>query len=443
MSRKITVGAALALALLMVAASIPLTMLYAQSQQNKLIPNLPALVGKFNALEEIQKKVNDEFYKKPAEDAVNAGMVRGYIEGLNDPKNLKALPSRYLSPEEYQNYRLRLDGKAPEMGIVLKYSPEVFGLVIDQVKAGSTAAVSGLAPDDHIVKAESGGKVLFNEPEVEPDKATEAINAFYEATSVTADTSSISISITYKRNGDLRPPVNVMLGNAVSSISAYLMDAWAEPGKTPAKTVGYIKVFHFFKNTAEQIETAVKDLSNKQAVSYILDLRGCSEGNLESVCKAIDLFADVSQGTDSMVTVHYKDGSVVPHPSIAGNLTSYATGGLAVLIDGRTSGVAELFAHDLRAYNPGKVFLVGKPTRGINTVQEPFPLASVGGAALLTVGTLVPYAYSGDAPWNEDGTQPNEPSEADAKEGFLYDIAGAEQQLNGAIAILTKPRKNA
>jgi len=437
MSRKITVGAALALALLLVAASIPLTMLLAQREQNKLIPKLPELIGKFNALDEIQRKVYDEFYQAPKEDAVNAAMVSGYIAGLNDPE------SRYLSAVEYQTYMQRLAGEEPELGITLRYSPELLGLVIDQVKAGSTAALSGLQPGDHIVKAVSGGKELESiDPEgISPDKAPEAIRKFEEETAVAADTSSLSVTITYERDGRARPPVNVMLGRTVSSISAYIRTTYAGSNEPLAQPVGCIKVFHFFKNTASQIDAAIKDLSRQGAVSYILDVRGCSEGNLDYVCEAIDLFAY----DGALVTVKRRDGTTVSKPSSSGNIMSYTTGGfVAVLIDRRTSGVAELFAYDLHKFNRRKVFLVGEPTKGVNTVQEPFPLASVDGAALLTVGTLIPYGVDPNDPaWNKDGVQPNDIA-ADIAEGVItkkqgeeivYRISGAEQQLNGALKL--------
>jgi carboxyl-terminal processing protease len=435
MSRKISVGAALALALLLVAASIPLTMLYAQGRQNKLIKDLPKLIEEFGALQEIQKKVADKFYKDPAGDNVNIGMVRGYIAGLRDPG------SRYLSAEEYKAYMERLEGNTPELGIVLKYSPEVVGLVIDQVKAGSTAAVSGLKPGDHIIKAESGGTPLSIREEIAPDKAAEEIDKFKEELAAIADTASIAVTITYKRDGAYQPPVNVMLGSAVSSISFDMMNGWAKEGEAPQKNVGCITIYHFFKNTADQLEAAIKEFGAQGAVSYILDVRGCSEGNLDSVLKAIDLFAYVSRDTDSMATVHYKDGSTAQYPSTANNIMSYTTGGfVAVLIDNNTSGVAELFAHDLRAYNPTKVFLVGAPTKGIGTVQETFELPTVGGAALLTVGVVTPYGVPDGQDWNKDGVQPNDPTDAEAKEGIVYRISGREQQLNGAIAVLTKPR---
>jgi len=433
LSRKITVGAALALALLMVAASIPLTMMLAQREQNKLIPKLPELMGKFKALEEIQRKVYDEFYQAPTEDAVNAAMVRGYIAGLGDPE------SRYLNAEEYQSFMSRLAGKEPELGIVLRYSPDVLGLVIDQVKAGSTAALSGLQPGDHLLKAVSGGKELESiQPEVAPDKAPEAISKFEEETAITADTSALSITITYERDGLPKPPVNVMFGSTVSSISYGLKKAWVNGEETDAKTVGYIKIFHFFRNTGSQIAAAIRDLYNRGAVSYILDVRGCSEGNLEYVCEAIDLFAY----DGALATVRYRDGTTVPKPSTSGNMMSYATGGyVVVLIDKRTRGVAELFAYDLREFNRRKVFLIGEPTKGVKTVQEPFPLSSVGGAALLTVGTVVP--YGGDENWNEGGVQPNDiakdkekgivPKE---KEGIVYSIASTGQQLQGALNFL-------
>ena len=436
MSRKITVGAALALALLLVAASIPLTMLLALQEQNKLIPRLPELIGKFNALDEIQRKVNDEFYQAPKEDAVNAAMVSGYIAGLNDPE------SRYLSAVEYQTYMQRLEGEEPELGIELRYDPELAGLVIDQVKEGSTAKLSGLKQGDHVIKAVSGGKELSIQAEVEPDKAADAIAKFLEETAVTADNPSLSVTISYRRDGEDRPPVNVMLGRTVLSVSADLRTTYAGSKEPLVQPVGYIKISHFFKNTAVQVEEAVKKLNLQGASSFILDVRGCSEGSLDYVCEAIDLFAYVPQDTGALVTVLRRDGTAYTKPSSTGNIMSYATGGfVAVLIDKRTSGVAELFAYDLHQFNRRKVFLVGEPTKGINTIQEPFPLASVDGAALLTVGTLVP--YGNDKAWNKDGVQPNDIA-SDIEEGVItkkqgedivYRISSAEQQLNGALKL--------
>ena len=431
MSRKLTVGAALALALLMVAASIPLTMLYARSQQNKLIKDLPQLIEDFGALQEIQKKVGEEYYKDPAGDKVTIGMVRGYIAGLGDPR------SRYLKAEEYKTYMDRLEGKTQELGIVLKYSPEVVGLVIDQVKAGSTAALNGLKPGDHITRAESGGLPLSIVAEIAPDKAEAEIKKFYAETTAAADTASIAVTITYKRDGIYQPPVNVMLGSAVSSISVDMKNAW----QSSDKTVGYIAIHHFFKNTADQLEAAIKNLSERGALSYVLDVRGCSEGDLESVLKAIDLFSVVSRDGGVMATLQYKDGSTVQYPSSSKNIVSSLPGGrFVVLIDNNTSGVAELFAYDLRAYNANKIFLVGAPTKGVRTVQEPFEL-SVGGAALLTVGTVTPYLVAPGQAWS---VAPNDSLPAtDTLLSVIYQISGREQQLNRAIEILTMPREKA
>jgi len=434
MSRKITVGAALALALLLAAVTIPLTMMFAQSQQNKLIRDLPGLLGSHNALDEIKKKIEDEFYDPPAPDAMDAAMVRGYIAGLGDPE------SRYLSAEEYKTYMERLEGNAPELGIVLKYSPEVVGLVIAQVKAGSSADAAGLKPGDHIAKAESGGIALSITAEIAPDKAAQAIEKFYEETAVTAETSSISVTITYKRDGTYRPPVNMMLGNAASTISYEMKDINDGQGETPVETVGYIKIHQFFLNTADQIEAAVKDLSNRGAVSYILDVRGCYEGNLESVRRAIDLFAYMPQDTaGGLYTVYYRDRPpYIQPPTSKKNIMSYTTGGwVVVLVDGRTSGVAELFAYELRAFNRGKVFLAGEATRGISTVQEYFPLDYVEGAALLTVGRVVPYGVKEEQrwTWNDGGVQPNLVM-PETKAGIIYSIQGDAQQLKGALNIL-------
>ncbi len=425
MNRKISMGAALAMALLMVAASIPLTMLYAQRQQNKLVPNLPALIERFRALNEVRLQVTDNFLYRIYDDKVDTEMVRGYIAGLGDSQ------SKYLDSKEYQTYMDRQQGKASELGLSMQYDPNVKGLVINQIKQGSTAAVSDLQIGDQITKAEAGGTVLFNRIEIPQDQSLAALDEFNKAIADSAETASITITLTYKRNGKTQP-VNVMLGNALSSISNQMMDSYTEPGETPIQEVGYIKIFHFQQNTASELKKAIEDLSSQGAVSFVIDVRGCKEGTLENVLPAIDLM--VSAGgeveNNNMVKINYKNEvkNSQTYPSDPDSMISFITGRVAVLIDKQTSGIAELFAYDLHAYNLDKVILVGEKTLGNNSVQQAFPISTVGGAALLTIGSMTPYNAKDDTVLAK-GVEPSK------KE---YEIKDSQLQLATAIYALTK-----
>ena len=440
MSRKISIGAALALALLLVAASIPLTMIYAQRMFNGVIGDAPARSGENQAIEEIRKIVSKNFFAGLDRDMMTAGMVRGYIAGLGDEQ------SRYLSATEYTAYLQRLEGAAPDLGLELDYEPggtepdtegetteaaeaKAGALVIAHVKSGSPAAASGLLRGDHILKVQADNKVIFDEKDLKADNAGEIIKKLGDLATISANTPSSALTITYRRGAEVKS-VSVMIGSAVSSLSWEIMDSWSKDGKSGEPTVGYIKIFNFYKNTAEQLETAIRSLGDKGAYTYIIDLRGCSEGTLEDACKALNPLVPVSQGS-AMATVTYKDGKKDTYPSDSNNsLFLYTSGGMAVLINGSTSGVAELFAYNLRAYH-NEVLLVGQKTKGISTIQKAIPLERVGGAALLSMGRVEP--YHGGADWNADGVQPNE-----MENGVELNVKDKDMQLRNAIEALTK-----
>jgi C-terminal processing protease CtpA/Prc len=238
-----------------------------------------------------------------------------------------------------------------------------------------------------------------------------------------------------------------MIGNVVSSLTAELKGAWTPDGKDGEPTVGLIKIYYFFKNTAEQLENAVKELSRAGATCFVFDLRGCSEGTVEYACKALNLFVPVTQGNDVMATIHYKGREDKPFPSDNYQIMSYAPGGIAVLMDQFTAGPAELFIYNLQAFNLDKVVLVGQATKGLSTVQEAFPLTQVGGAALLSAGTVTP--LGGKADWNKGGLQPGAWDATKKQfvttvttqvEPVLLAVQQEAMQEQNAIKVLTQPR---
>ena len=436
MSKKISIGAALALALLMVAASIPLTMLYAQNMHNQIIADLPERVEQFQALEEIRAVIQNEFYRPFSADAITAEMVSGYIAGLGDEL------SRFLSAEEYAAFLQRIAGQQPELGLELRYDPNpdniphdamiegerYDGLVISHVRMDSPAERAGLRSGDRITRVETITAVVYDESDLTTENAIEHITRIANIgvpgggeNENDALESAISVTITFTRDGETRPPASVMIGDSVPTIATELMPAAAtEENPEPENTVGYIRVFAFYRNTARQLQRAIEELRNPGgATSLVIDLRGVSEGTLEYAVEAIDLL--VPSG-DTIASLHFRGAR--PLEAFPSSATNIFFEDIAILINQFTAGPAELFAYVLDAHHPA-VTLVGRPTAGVNTVQRAFPLAQVGGAALISVGTVVP--VGGNPEWNLGGVQP-----------YLL-IHNEALQLQSAIEHLTVP----
>ncbi|MCL2531796.1 MAG: S41 family peptidase [Oscillospiraceae bacterium] len=434
MSKKITIGAALALALIMVAVAIPLTFLFAENRLNTLMGDLHHRVAQAHALEEIRGVVQSEFYRSFNEDDIIAEMVSGFVLGLGDEH------SRYLPPEQWNAFLQRLEGQQPDLGLELRYVPgdvienddeeevpatEPGVLVIAQVARDSPADRAGLRSGDQLLRVETLTLVLFDEDDLTTYNADSLMSAILNV-GVAQVEPMVAVDFTFLRDNE-RLEANVRLGAGVSTVAREMMaDA------NGSDTIGYIRIFSFFRDTASDLDTAIRAMEAAGANAFILDLRGTYDGTLEFAAQALNLLMPLSQPGDAIATIHFR-GEREPQSftSDAFNIfDGIVTQGMVVLIDENTAGPAELFAHALAVARPAEVVLVGRPTRGINTVQGHFPLSQVGGGIILSVGTIVP--VGGDANWNVDGVQPSPPSDT-----LQYNPYSDASQLQGAIRHLT------
>ncbi|MDR1465610.1 MAG: PDZ domain-containing protein [Oscillospiraceae bacterium] len=374
MNRKVSLGVALAMAILCVAVSIPLTMVYARREQNRIISNLPQRAEHYDAVEEIDRGVQENYLRRTSGAAINEALVRGYVAGLHDPY------CYYMDAKEYLAYTRRLEGSAPDLGLVISDDPALSltkdGVIVSQVQPGSPAAASGLLKGDIITKVMAESRVILSAEDLTPEKAAPALARLAELNDVDAGVSVTHIAVTYKRR-DVTKTVNVMVGHNLPTVTGELKG-----------TVGVLKITAFYRTTRDQLEQQAKDLISKGATSLVFDLRGCREGTLEYACTTLDYLVPAGK-SGAMATITYRDGKQKSYPSDAASLTMPA---MAVLIDSETSGPAELFAYDMRAY--GKATLIGAKTEGNGSLQLPVTLETVGGAVMLTVGEIVPYGAS-------------------------------------------------
>lgn len=436
MSKKMSFGAALALALIMVAVAIPLTFLFAENRLNTLMGDLHHRVAQAHALEEIRGVVQSEFYRSFNEDDIIAEMVSGFVQGLGDEH------SRYLPPEQWNAFLQRLEGQQPDLGLELRYIPgdviesdddeevpatEPGILMIAQVARDSPADRAGLRSGDQLLRVESPTVVLFDESDLTTYNADGLMSSIINIGMVQAEAEPmVAVDFTFLRDEE-RMTLNVRLGAGVSTVARELMaDA------NGSDTIGYIRIFSFFRDTANDLDANIRALEAAGANAFIIDLRGTYDGTLEFAAQAANLLLPLSQPGDAIATIHFR-GEREPQSftSDAFNIFDFlVTQGMVVLIDENTAGPAELFAHALAVARPAEVVLVGRPTRGVNTVQQHFPLLQVGGGVILSVGTIVP--VGGDANWNVNGVQPSPPSDT-----LQYNPYSDASQLQGAIRHLT------
>jgi carboxyl-terminal processing protease len=133
-----------------------------------------------------------------------------------------------------------------------------------------------------------------------------------------------------------------------------------------APSVGVIEINVVAASTPEEIEKAVKDLSERGATAYILDLRDNFGGLLDAGVNTARLFL--------------KDGMVIEQQYKGKDVESFEVerpGALAdiplvILVNENTASAAEIIAGALKAQ--GRAKILGKPTYGKDTIQLVFDL---------------------------------------------------------------------
>ena len=138
---------------------------------------------------------------------------------------------------------------------------------------------------------------------------------------------------------------------------------------------GYILIREFSSSAISQFKTAVEELIQQGAVSFVFDVRGNNSDSISSTNDILNLLLPAGD----LGTIVYADGST----RLSGTSDSYSIDmPMSVIVDADTGCAAEYFALMLREY--GKANIVGTQTMGKSAIQELRPLND-GSAVYITV----------------------------------------------------------
>ena len=124
------------------------------------------------------------------------------------------------------------------------------------------------------------------------------------------------------------------------------------------KGVGYVQFLGFEDSTKNSFSAALNDFSSASILKVdmlVLDLRNCNSGKIDVAAQILDML--LPEG-ETIAGVDKNGNRTVLYTSDQSEI-SYD---IAVLVNGNTSGVAEIFASTLNAY--GKAVIVGTTTAG-------------------------------------------------------------------------------
>ncbi|MBQ2284457.1 MAG: PDZ domain-containing protein [Clostridia bacterium] len=353
MNKKISLGLALSLVFLSVALAITLTMAFSLNIYNGIIKDVADRSNLYSTVSEIDDLVRENYFGELNENFLNTMMSDGFVEGVGDRY------SYYMTATEYADYLDEDKGNKGGIGIIAVYDSQNNNIYVSEVSAKSPAQVQGIQKGDVITAVDS--------VKVTPSNYEELIKKL-DGEKLT------NVQVTFKR-GETEKTVSVARGYSAQSVYYSVADK-----------VGYIKITAFYSTTADQLEDALDYMSKNSVTGIVFDVRNTNTGLIRNAVKCIDIIAPVAtEGTGALATAVDKDGKTIETFTSDSDSRSFA---MSILVNGNTSGAAELFACDLRDF--GIATLVGTKTAGNGTMQKVFELSD-GSAVALTVAKVVPY----------------------------------------------------
>ncbi len=360
MNKKISLGLAVSLIFLAVALTVTITMLIAMGIYNTIIKDVSERSGVYSTINEIDDLVRENYYGEINENLLKSMLSNGYVSGIGDRY------SYYMSPDEYAKYKEEEKGNRSGIGVVAVYDSKNNNIFVSEVSQGSPAQLQGISKGDVITEVDGVGVTASNYEELLQSLEGEKLT---------------NVQVTYVHEGETKT-VSIARGYEIQTVYYSVNN-----------DVGYIKITAFYSTTAEQFEEALKYMTEKGVKSVIFDVRNNNTGLITNAVKCIDMVVPVAtEGTSAIATAIDKDGNVIETFTSDSESVKFS---MVVLVNSNTTGVAELFACDLRDF--GMAQIVGTRTAGNGTMQKVFELSD-GSAVVLTVAKILPYksdSYNG------------------------------------------------
>ena len=262
------------------------------------------------------------------------GALKGMAESVGDPF------TTYLVNDETAQLDETVNGAFGGIGAELKSDQS--RVVISTTMEGSPSQQVGLQADDVITKVDG------------EDMTGKTISEVVKKVRGEVGT---DVVLTIERAGT---SLEVKLTRASIAINTVK----AELDKEDA-TIGHVRITSFAKNTAEELEKAVKDLTEKGAKSFIFDVRYNPGGLLDQAYKVANMFL---KDGEPIVQVEDRFGEKKIYKASSSIGEFKITQPYVLLVNEGSASASEILAAAIKEGAGGQI--VGTKTYGKGTVQS-------------------------------------------------------------------------
>ncbi len=350
MTKKISIGFALAITLLAMTATLSVTMLLAMNIFNDTVESVTEREDTFAKLSEVDSIVRNNYLGEIDEQRLMDMTSTGYLSGITD----KA--AKYYNAEQYVEYLAQQSGEIVGIGATVAIDATGY-LRVTRVTPESPAAEAAM-DEGAIIKSigstDTRGMSVATANILLNGRLGSEVQIVWQAAGSTEDTTTNLLRRSY-----IIPTVEY---------------------SNQAGDTGYIKVLQFNDNLASELDFAINNLIGEGSTGLIIDLRGVSQSSINSVARVADIFVDSGE----IATLLYNDDSI---DTLYLSNDAKVTMPIVILVNDQTSGAPELLALTLRDFAGAKT--IGESTAGSAGISEIFHLSD-GSALELTVAQVIP-----------------------------------------------------
>jgi len=286
---------------------------------------------------EILKELEQNYVDEVDAEKLVHNAIKGMVENL-DPH------SNFMPPEAFEKLQDDTRGNFSGIGIVIALEKGLL-TVISPIE-GTPAYDAGIQSGDVIIKID--------------EKSTRGM-ALWEAVNLMRGPKGKKIDITLVRIGTSEPIALTLKRDTIPMDS--VKSANLKPG------LGYLRITNFRKNTADDVEKALKDIGDQDSAfkGLIIDLRHNPGGLLDQAIKVSDLFID--QGKILITKGRSEQDKEVFSATPNKMPRNYP---IIVLINGGSASASEIVAGALQ--DNGRALILGTTSFGKASVQTVMPL---------------------------------------------------------------------
>ena len=343
---------------IVVALSVPATVLVAQSMQRQQAQNQQ--IEDLDEFLAVYRKVKSSYVDKVDDKQLMEGAIQGMLASL-DPH------SGFLDKTDFTSLRTQIDGEYGGLGLSVTMEDEAVKVIAPT--KDTPADKAGIKPGDFITHLD--GKLIVGGT---LDEAVEAMRG--------APGTTIKLSI-FRPGRDA--PFDVTLTRAIIDLKPV---QWEVKNR-----IGVISVTGFSEQTGADVVSAVAGIKKSlggNPLGYIVDLRSNPGGILDEAVAVSDAFLTKGE----IVSERGRDKSDVnrwwAERAVPGDVTGGAP--IIVLVDAGSASASEIVAGALQDHH--RALVMGERSFGKGSVQNVLPLTRDTGLRLTVARYHLPSGRS-------------------------------------------------